>query len=320
MRGGAAPAACGCDARCRRDRQRRARDRGPARAGGPAVLRHDRAAGARARSHGADPRRRGSWPSRPTPAPPCASTRLAARCCRGWSTATPTSPFAGWRAEEYEQKVTGVPYEQIARAGGGIASSARALAQATTRRCSSRRARLVAEMLAHGTTAYESKTGYGRRCRASARRSPRRRARRRPRHRAVRPRRPAGLRRRRVDGRGRRARRGVLTSTRSTSTSSRSPSPTSTSRGSARSPRARASRCAPTSSSSTPIARCPSRSPPARARSTTSRACTPTTSRPSPPRSAPPSCSPAPSSSGPSTSPRRARWPTPARICVLATD
>ena len=40
-------------------------------------------------------------------------------------------PFAGWRAEEYEQKVTGVPYEEIARAGGGIASSARALAQAS---------------------------------------------------------------------------------------------------------------------------------------------------------------------------------------------
>jgi imidazolonepropionase len=30
-------------------------------------------------------------------------------------------PFAGWRAEEYEQKVTGVPYEEIARRGGGIA-------------------------------------------------------------------------------------------------------------------------------------------------------------------------------------------------------
>src|SRR5690242_1256791 len=36
-------------------------------------------------------------------------------------------PFAGWRAAEYEQKVTGVPYEEISRAGGGIASSARAL-------------------------------------------------------------------------------------------------------------------------------------------------------------------------------------------------
>ena len=37
-------------------------------------------------------------------------------------------PFAGWRAEEYELKVTGVPYEEIALRGGGIASSARAFA------------------------------------------------------------------------------------------------------------------------------------------------------------------------------------------------
>jgi imidazolonepropionase len=66
-------------------------------------------------------------------------------------------PFAGWRAEEYEQKVTGVPYEQIARGGGGIASSARALAQASDAQARG----LVAEMLAHGTTAYEAKTGYG---------------------------------------------------------------------------------------------------------------------------------------------------------------
>ena len=36
-------------------------------------------------------------------------------------------PFAGWRAEEYERKVTGVPYEEIARAGAGIASSARSV-------------------------------------------------------------------------------------------------------------------------------------------------------------------------------------------------
>jgi imidazolonepropionase len=70
-------------------------------------------------------------------------------------------PFAGWRAEEYEQKVTGVPYEQIARGGGGIASSARALAQATDAQVLDQARALVAEMLAGGTTAYESKTGYG---------------------------------------------------------------------------------------------------------------------------------------------------------------
>jgi imidazolonepropionase len=70
-------------------------------------------------------------------------------------------PFAGWRAEEYEQKVTGVPYEEIARSGGGIASSARAFAQASDDEVLAQARGLVAEMLAAGTTAFEAKTGYG---------------------------------------------------------------------------------------------------------------------------------------------------------------
>jgi imidazolonepropionase len=70
-------------------------------------------------------------------------------------------PFAGWRAEEYEQKVTGVPYEEIARGGGGIASSARAFAQASDDEVLGQARALVAEMLAAGTTTYEAKTGYG---------------------------------------------------------------------------------------------------------------------------------------------------------------
>jgi imidazolonepropionase len=70
-------------------------------------------------------------------------------------------PFAGWRAEEYEQKVTGVAYEEIARAGGGIAASARALAQATDGEVLDQARRIAAEMLVHGTTALEGKTGYG---------------------------------------------------------------------------------------------------------------------------------------------------------------
>ena len=70
-------------------------------------------------------------------------------------------PFAGWRAGEYEQKVTGVPYEEIARAGGGIAASARAFA-ATDDDAVLRQARgLAGEMLGHGTTAFETKCGYG---------------------------------------------------------------------------------------------------------------------------------------------------------------
>jgi imidazolonepropionase len=70
-------------------------------------------------------------------------------------------PFAGWRAEEYEHKVTGVPYEAIARSGGGIAASARALAAAGDEAVLAQAAAIAGEMLAHGTTALEAKTGYG---------------------------------------------------------------------------------------------------------------------------------------------------------------
>jgi imidazolonepropionase len=70
-------------------------------------------------------------------------------------------PFAGWRAEEYERKVTGVPYEEVARAGGGIASSARSLAAATDAEVLAQSRALADELLAHGTTAFEGKTGYG---------------------------------------------------------------------------------------------------------------------------------------------------------------
>jgi len=70
-------------------------------------------------------------------------------------------PFAGWRAEEYERKVTGVPYEEIARAGGGIASSARALASASDEEVLGQAQALASELLRHGTTAFEGKTGYG---------------------------------------------------------------------------------------------------------------------------------------------------------------
>jgi len=70
-------------------------------------------------------------------------------------------PYAGWRAEEYEQKVTGVPYEQISRAGGGIASSARALGETADGDVLEQSRQLADEMLRHGTTTFECKSGYG---------------------------------------------------------------------------------------------------------------------------------------------------------------
>ena len=115
-------------------------------------------------------------------------------------------PFAGWRAEEYELKVTGVPYEEIARAGVGSARRRGRWRRRATRRCSPRRARSGAEMLAHGTTTFESQVrlravARGRaaaRCARPAARAPDRR-----RPRCSRTPSPTG-RCRRVDGRGRR--------------------------------------------------------------------------------------------------------------------
>ncbi len=70
-------------------------------------------------------------------------------------------PFAGWRAGEYEQKLTGVPYEEISRRGGGIAASARALREASDDEVLDLASGLAEEMLAAGTTTFECKSGYG---------------------------------------------------------------------------------------------------------------------------------------------------------------
>jgi imidazolonepropionase len=70
-------------------------------------------------------------------------------------------PFAGWRAEEYAMKVAGVAYADIARRGGGILASARALADASDEEVLEQAQALAAEMLAHGTTTFECKSGYG---------------------------------------------------------------------------------------------------------------------------------------------------------------
>jgi imidazolonepropionase len=70
-------------------------------------------------------------------------------------------PFAGWRAGEYEQKVTGVPYEEIARAGGGIRSSARALRETADDVVLAQAQQIAGEMGRSGTTTFECKSGYG---------------------------------------------------------------------------------------------------------------------------------------------------------------
>ena len=95
---------------------------------------------------------------------PEAPTQIDARGCAlipGFVDCHTHLPFAGWREREYEMKIAGESYEAIARAGGGIRSSARALAGATDDEVLRQASELAAEMLAFGTTTFETKSGYG---------------------------------------------------------------------------------------------------------------------------------------------------------------
>ena len=137
-------------------------------------------------------------------------------------------------------KVTGVPVRgDRPRAAAASGPPRGRWRRRATTRCSPRRATLAREMLAHGTTTFECKSGYGLSrggraagARAGRRGSTARSPRRTDVDRAARPRGARRLRRRRLDGRGRRrsSRRVAATGARarSTSTSSRSPSPTTT--------------------------------------------------------------------------------------------
>jgi imidazolonepropionase len=69
--------------------------------------------------------------------------------------------FAGNRADEYAQRLRGLSYEQIARAGGGIVSTVRAVRAASEQQLFDESAPRLAALLAEGVTALEIKSGYG---------------------------------------------------------------------------------------------------------------------------------------------------------------
>jgi imidazolonepropionase len=69
--------------------------------------------------------------------------------------------FAESRAAEYEQRIGGATYEQIAKSGGGILSSVRKLRAASAADLKSRAHTRLRYFAAHGTTTLEAKTGYG---------------------------------------------------------------------------------------------------------------------------------------------------------------
>jgi imidazolonepropionase len=68
---------------------------------------------------------------------------------------------AASRAEEYELKIAGASYEEIARKGGGILNSVKKLWAATSEALKKRALRALSEFAAHGTTTLEAKSGYG---------------------------------------------------------------------------------------------------------------------------------------------------------------
>ena len=69
--------------------------------------------------------------------------------------------FAGWRADEFEQRIRGATYLDIAGAGGGIMSTVRQTRTAGEAELAERAGGFLRRMLALGTTAVECKSGYG---------------------------------------------------------------------------------------------------------------------------------------------------------------
>jgi imidazolonepropionase len=69
--------------------------------------------------------------------------------------------FGGDRADEFEQRLGGKSYEEIARAGGGIRSTVRATREASEERLIAGALPRLDRLLAEGVTTIEIKSGYG---------------------------------------------------------------------------------------------------------------------------------------------------------------
>jgi imidazolonepropionase len=69
--------------------------------------------------------------------------------------------FAGTRAGEYAERLRGASYEEIARGGGGILSTVRAVRAASEEQLFEESAPRLAALVAEGVTTVEIKSGYG---------------------------------------------------------------------------------------------------------------------------------------------------------------
>jgi len=69
--------------------------------------------------------------------------------------------FGGNRAREFEMRLEGASYEEIARAGGGIVSTVKATREATADELSTSASARLAALASEGVTTVEIKSGYG---------------------------------------------------------------------------------------------------------------------------------------------------------------
>ena len=69
--------------------------------------------------------------------------------------------YGGNRAHEFEQRLSGASYEEIARAGGGIVSTVKATRQASTTELVAAALPRLDALIAEGVTTIEIKSGYG---------------------------------------------------------------------------------------------------------------------------------------------------------------
>jgi len=69
--------------------------------------------------------------------------------------------FGGWRGDEFDQRLQGASYQEIAAAGGGIASTVTATRAASIGKLQRKAQTILDSMLELGITTVECKSGYG---------------------------------------------------------------------------------------------------------------------------------------------------------------
>ena len=134
-----------CDARSRAARARHCR------------ARRDRV---RRAARSSMPARKASCP-RPLPPAPRSSIARAAGSRPGLIDCHTHLVHAGNRANEFEMRLAGATYEEVARAGGGIVSSVKALRAASEDELVRQSLPRLDALIAEGVTTIEIKSGYG---------------------------------------------------------------------------------------------------------------------------------------------------------------